>query len=110
MPCSLRIFLTGAFALMPVTFSAENQLTTSISEIDFSKMKIYPNPVSENLMIDFGESVNSKIDLFNILSQNVLEQTADEVSSVTMNLSELPEGIYILMIDGIASQKIIVAR
>lgn len=58
------------------------------------EIKIYPNPVKENLYIDTDSQIE-KIELFNIIGQKLKEFGA---STKTLNLSNEAKGIYILKI------------
>jgi len=65
---------------------------TTISDVNIS---IYPNPTRANLTIETYSAISYSI--YNILGQSVkLKGKLDNRSSKTINLSHLPDGIYIL--------------
>ncbi len=61
---------------------------------EFGKIQVYPNPVSDRLEIVLEEEVD-RIQLRNLLGQVILTDLQPELSS-SMDLSELPTGIYLL--------------
>jgi len=88
-------------------------------------LTIYPNPASDNLMIDFDpehveqvrsnrQNINYEFRLYNNQG-NLLRQAKTKSDNVQFNVSNLPYGIYYLHIyDGINStpeiQQIIIER
>jgi len=61
----------------------------SVEDLTVSGIKIYPNPSSSIINIDYTENLQST--LFNILGQKVLSTT-----SKTINISNLEQGTYFL--------------
>lgn len=76
------------------TFSG---VTLGLEDItkDDSTIKLFPNPANETLNI-VSTSPISKVQLFNMLGQKVLERT----NTNTLNVSNLVSGIYIAKIYG----------
>lgn len=75
-------------------------MSISIDEVDLSNdIKLYPNPASEYVNIEFGE-VNGEMDIrvVDVQGRIVLEstETAVEGTTVPFDLSTLKPGIYIL--------------
>lgn len=58
-------------------------------------INIYPNPVSEDLLIDFLESKIIRVEILNVLGEAILIQ---EISSSTLKINtvELSKGIYFI--------------
>lgn len=79
----------------------------STSEFDISVFNIYPNPASDQVIIDLqNENTLQKATIYNSLGQIVKTSTA-----TTINTSDLSTGIYILEVttrQGKASRKLII--
>jgi hypothetical protein len=63
-------------------------------------VKIYPNPASDRINILAGgvESPGFSIELYNYQGQAVLHQTTSNTNLIQLNVSSIPEGIYLLAI------------
>ncbi len=76
----------------------------AIADKNISNIKIFPNPTSTNLNIEFEVSNNSKvsIDIYNILGSRVanIYNKSNEIGfkSINFDVSSLPKGIYIVSI------------
>ena len=79
---------------------------TGVDKIDIGYsndlVKIYPNPVNDNLTIEIDNSIESediKLMLYNISGQLIIQKTLTS-SRLTNNLStgKLPKGVYLLNI------------
>lgn len=69
------------------------------------KAAVYPNPASEELHIDMPfDGLATDITLYNMQGQAVMQTTTTENSNV-MNVSELPEGVYLLDVNANGSRK-----
>ena len=69
------------------------------------KAAVYPNPASEELHIDMPfDGLATDITLYNMQGQAVMQTTTTENSNV-MNVSELPEGVYLLDVNVNGSRK-----
>lgn len=89
-----------------------NYLPSSIGENEKSEIIIYPNPVNDYLSVDLnGNTQFSQAALINILGKKVQTHTITD-PSFTMNLSDLPKGIYFLELSGknLSSKRTIVKR
>lgn len=76
-------------------------LGTSIKETDGlqNEIRIYPNPASNNIKIDFVLNAESSITrLFN-LSGKLIENILSNSFPIQMNINNLPNGIYLIQID-----------
>jgi hypothetical protein len=62
-----------------------------------SNTKISPNPTSDILNIEFENTEQRKLIIFNQLGQMVLNETSNQVN-VTLNLEALSKGFYVLTI------------
>lgn len=100
------------------TFSnkASNQFTSVSEDILSQGIKIYPNPASDNIFIEFNSksSDNSRILISDISGKTVIDQQVHEVSGTTnINTSELNSGVYFLKFisgDDYETRKFVVRR
>lgn len=83
-------------------------LDSKISEQDFTK-RIYPNPTNGMVIIDFEGAEIEELSLTNTIGQVILKEEMPS-DRIILDLSELPAGAYILIIDtneGIVTEKIL---
>jgi len=58
---------------------------------------IYPNPVTDNVTIEFSkEYFSGKIQLHNIYGEVVFEQLIDNGQKIILNISQLQKGVYLI--------------
>jgi hypothetical protein len=69
------------------------------------KVKIYPNPVADNLHIAFLDEDTHQIEILDILGK--IRYSAMSEPEHIINLNTWPRGLYILKIDGKTDRKII---
>lgn len=87
-------------------------ISTEVSTEKFESVKCYPNPVRENLTIDFGSMPNGSIRITNVLGQTVYTTKAIGQKMI-INMAEFAKnGLYYLQIldnhnNAVASKKII---
>ena len=91
----------------PTGIANANTTSTNIS--------VYPNPVTDNLNVNFGNTSCCSLELTDIIGNEVLSSANGTISisgqTATMNVSGLSKGIYILQLNGggsIQTQKIVV--
>lgn len=65
-------------------------------------LSLYPNPTTGSLTVAFGKGLtNGRIKLINLYGQTVLEQLNLNCTSLTIDITGLPSGIYFIeMIEG----------
>jgi hypothetical protein len=93
---------------------------TSLDESLFieKSLKLYPNPVTNQIFIDVELSQSSVIDvfLFDITGRTVKsisENITNSLRALTLDLSDLPEGVYLMRLnagESFVSEKIIISR
>jgi hypothetical protein len=94
-------------AISKLTFS-ETGTTEIISPSDVSALKLYPNPVRDELFVTSDTKIES-ITVFG-LQGNVLLRSNVQSSSTTLSLGFLPQGIYVIQVKragAVSTQKII---
>ncbi|MDR1112744.1 MAG: T9SS type A sorting domain-containing protein [Bacteroidales bacterium] len=87
-----------------------NQNNTAISIVEFPKMVVYPNPVTDKLRIAGMQYMtegnncelqgNSMIEIYNMLGQPQMTILKSQMSVQEIDVSALPKGIYVLKVDG----------
>ena len=75
----------------------------SVNGFDITSVKTYPNPVKDSLTIT-AEHELTEIQLFNLLGQMVISQKANG-NAVSVDMSSLTAGTYILKIKALNSEK-----
>jgi hypothetical protein len=101
---------TGPFGWTTPTFALENKQTvyiiTSVLKASVSKFTIYPNPASNLLTIATDNSIGSQyVNIYNLSGIKVIQSKFS--GTATMNLSSLPNGMYIVRIND-ASVRLVV--
>lgn len=75
-----------------VTGIAENN--SEILSID-----LFPNPASDNIIINYGKTLKSStLEIYDVTGQLVKKEEIDQASTHSINISEFPNGLYILKI------------
>jgi len=69
------------------------------TEIESNKIRIYPNPFSDFIQVDFDNTSSKTIKVINQLGQIVLQQTSN--MSFQLNTSMLSEGMYQVEVGGV---------
>ena len=90
----LRIFINNNSDT--VTYYVNYNLPTSIDVVSntaTSLFKIYPNPTSNMLNIDYGQNKFEKANIFDLTGKLMISVSG---SLSTINISELPKGIYFI--------------
>lgn len=83
-------------------------LVNGIGELASAGMRLYPNPVSDNVQIEglYGWSDRGQIQCINALGQVVKEQRFRSVERVALPVNELPNGVYLIrLIDASRNEK-----
>lgn len=85
------------YALMIRPVFGTQGLVSDTKEIAHGKFKLYPNPTSGNLNIEYPQEINGTLwaTITNSTGKTVLQQDA---SSGTINLSDLPTGLYFIIL------------
>ncbi|MGH1433201.1 MAG: T9SS type A sorting domain-containing protein [Lewinella sp.] len=75
-------------------------VSTETPVADITAAKVYPNPTSGLLQVDLPEQASTAhLSLYNLQGQLVQQQAADS-NTATMDLSNLPAGMYLLRVQG----------
>lgn len=79
---------------MPTAVTVE--LFLGVNELDKSKLKVYPNPTTDMLFVEYYETIDF-IEVYNLLGQRVGE-TKSSANEVQIDLQHLASGTYMLKI------------
>lgn len=82
---------------------------TDINPIPSLGLKIFPNPTTDILLIDFGINNNSYniISIYDIQGQKLMTKQTT-LNSISVDVSDYKTGLYILLINNTITQKIII--
>lgn len=89
--------------------------TTGIAEHPFNRLKLYPNPVRDNLTIEVGELAvkNYQIHLYDLKGSEYFASIDQFSKQLSINVNELKAGVYLLVFKTSQAQevhKIIIER
>lgn len=83
------------------TTDCEEVNDISLSELVFSKLKYYPNPVLSDLTIDLGERFEVlKVNVVDASGRAVLKDIYLKKQKIVLDLSGLPKGVYYVSLQG----------
>jgi hypothetical protein len=91
-----------------LTFAADGDGGTEISSPDVAELRLYPNPVRDELVVTSDTEIESIV-VFD-LSGSVQLRSKVHSSTARLSLGFLPQGIYVIQIKGadtVSAQKII---
>ena len=91
---------TVVYALSSIKYLSFYDFTTDINETQMPAVKTlltYPNPASDILNIDLTGTKNGegRISILNIEGKVMQTQKTSGMDMVTLNISQLPQGIYL---------------
>jgi hypothetical protein len=90
---------TGVYALSELKYLSFEDFTTGLeeqTELDNNNLIIYPNPVTDVLTIELtGVATGGIISILTLEGKLLQAQKTDGANTVTLNLSQLPQGIYL---------------
>jgi len=69
-----------------------------VIESDFESIRIYPNPTKNELSVISSRLSVERIEIFNTFGKNVLSHKPLISSETTIDITDLPAGIYFIMI------------
>jgi len=72
----------------------EHTQTLSTNDFAINVFKIYPNPVKNELNIEFNTGMQTQVEVYNVLGKRVISKTI--YTSETIQTERLSDGIYIL--------------
>lgn len=94
----LKFILSAGFlVLIGTTGNSESYLSTTGNKNE-TIVELYPNPVTNAQVTINAEKEINKIELLNILGEEILVETSEPSTSKLMDLGSLKNGVYIVKI------------
>ncbi len=78
--------------------------TLSTTDFDLSSILVYPNPVSDNLIISSPQKMVDQVNVYNYLGQLVLKSEPNALET-QIDMSVLTKGLYLIQISAEGSQE-----
>ena len=78
--------LTGTF----------NCQTSSAIDLEENDLSIYPNPVEDQLQIDFGENQSGALSIYDLQGRKVISQDLAATATHLVDLHKLHSGLYVV--------------
>ncbi len=92
-------------AIVTNTWKTEFINTLSVSDNQFSNLKVYPNPTTNILNINANSDIES-LEITSVLGQVVLSKNVND-SKTEVNMSKLAKGIYFVKIIANGGEKVV---
>lgn len=73
------------------------EVVTAVDDVDISKIKIYPNPVSNILYVDLEKSKIVEFKIFSVTGQQLWSQQIGSEAFLNIDLSAINNGFYYLV-------------
>jgi choice-of-anchor B domain-containing protein len=80
----------------------------SVTEQQIGGFSIYPNPTNSIFTVTSISSPITQIEIFNLLGQQIFQQDVQSLASVEIPINQLTPGMYMVKVNNVASQKLIV--
>lgn len=97
---------SGTFMDMLPTFSAENMNGLSVEEIiEATNVQVYPNPAGSYVNIQINDLNQHIIQIFSIDGKMLISEEMNRKAQI--NISNLENGLYLIIIDNMCSKKLI---
>jgi hypothetical protein len=65
-----------------------------VNSYTIEQPKLYPNPTTGQIVLDWGHHVNMKLGVHNAVGQKLIEDKISDASRKTIDLSQLSNGVY----------------
>ena len=88
----------------------EDDPVVLIERVENTSIRLYPNPVSNHLIIENEELIIENVDIYNMVGQLIQSEIVNLKSKIKIDISNLPAGVYLVKIKtktGILTQKIV---
>ena len=81
------------------TICQQVTVDTLVGRVDeLAGFRLYPNPADDYVELEVAGVSGAKVDLFDVAGRLVLEWDLERVSTVRLELGDLPEGLYLVRI------------
>ncbi len=88
----------------------KNGCSTSLNEVENEKVKIYPNPFNEEIIIELNDVENSEVQVLDLNARLLFKTLSEDETFIKLHLSEIQSGVYYLKVnskESIFIQKIV---
>ena len=82
--------------------------TASVSSFALNKVKLYPNPVKNNLFINSNEINFDAVSIYSVEGKQVLSQ--NQILDNTIDVSNLASGIYVVKLNSADSEAVVTRK
>lgn len=89
-------------------FIVRDPSTAGVDENSTSAFAVYPNPAKDIVNITSKSEPISKVEIFNMLGQKVLDQNFDQNISQNVNVSNLQAGMYVMKINATTTNRLLI--
>jgi hypothetical protein len=85
-----------------------NESELSVEEIQQQNFSISPNPASDRIEIRSKNNPTHDVRVYNILGQEVIHKSFNQQPIATVDISALKSGVYLVKINNVTTQKLVV--
>jgi hypothetical protein len=83
-----------------LAYNDDNKSKTTASATSQEDKKVrfsfYPNPVKDQLTVEFSERGNHKVEIYNMLGNKIGDYVVQNNNHIEISLIDLPKGMYFL--------------
>ena len=90
----------------PTVVTAVIQNCTGINNVANASLEVYPNPAYDNLVVKAPHNINS-IHVIDMLGKTVISNNPANEKTVSLDVSNLPAGVYFVKVNAGDEQKLI---
>jgi glucuronoarabinoxylan endo-1,4-beta-xylanase len=94
----VTVTLTDGSQTREVKFYVVVQSTVGVKEPDVQQLKVYPNPASDQLMIELPFAGMDELAVMDITGRTVLSRNIESGQLISLNINTLESGIYHLVV------------
>jgi len=77
----------------------KDSVATSIDNMNYNELKIYPNPSTEKVHIDCAENQIMKMQVYNMIGECVMQKELNNIKN-EIDISSLSKGVYVIKLIG----------
>ena len=100
---------TGPFSLLYPTYMSFNCISEIGENDSQATINLFPNPASNDITINSDKEFET-IEIYNPLSQLVYSEKVNQTRSLSVNVSDLANGIYFIKVDNSVIKKISISH
>ncbi len=89
-------------------FTLVKESNLSVDDLQQKNFSLYPNPARNSLTISSENEGISKVEIYNVLGQRVMDNTYASNLTETINISSLNTGMYLVKINNTTAKRLVV--